>query len=623
MRWPGPVLLAAGALLAPFWLQSAYHLHITIMAGIFAVLAMSLNLLLGYTGQLSLGHAAFFGIGAYTSALLALRLDWSFWLGLPAAVAMAGLAGWAIGRLALKLRGAYFVLVTISFAGVVSLVSVNWMELTNGPLGLPGIPAPSLGPWSLRDKAAYYYLVLAAAALSGLVCRRLVRSRAGRAFVALRENEPLAESVGIDGTRYLVIAAVVSAGMAGMAGSLYAHYTRFVSPEVFLFTYTVTMVIMVVAGGKGTLAGPVVGAVLFTALPEALREATSWQWQMLAYGVILVLLIFFLPSGIVPALARWRASRPVAPAPAADGAREAGGPPRATASTPAAGAAPPVAEGAQNPGVPPVASIARAPAAPGEDGSPSLHVRELTVRFGGVAALDGVSFDVEPGTITSLIGPNGAGKTTAFNAITGYLRPTRGEVVFADARISGLRPCDVARRGLVRTFQKTSVFPTLTVTDNVMTALHLRGRAGVPGILAGRRAVREEEARLAVEAEQVIRLVGLAARRREVASALAYGEQRLVELAVALAASPRLLLLDEPAAGMTTAEKGTVSALIRTIRDRGVTILLVEHDMRLVMDVSDTVIVLNHGRVIARGTPAAVQANPEVIRAYLGSAGAA
>jgi branched-chain amino acid transport system permease protein len=293
-------------LTAPFWLTNPYYLHVLIMAGIFAVLALSLNLLLGYTGQLSLGHAGFFGIGAYASALLTLKLERSAWEGMALAVALAGASGWAIGRLALKLRGAYFVLVTISFAGVIHLVSVNWMELTNGPLGLPGVPAPELGPWSFRTKRAYYYLVLAAVALSYLVCRRLVGSRIGRAFLALRENEALAESVGIDVTRYLVLAAVISAGMAGLAGSLYAHYTRFVSPEVFLFTYTVTMVIMVIAGGKGTLAGPVVGALLFTALPEALREATSWQWQMLAYGVILVLLVFFLPRGIVPTLARLR-----------------------------------------------------------------------------------------------------------------------------------------------------------------------------------------------------------------------------------------------------------------------------------------------------------------------------
>ena len=301
-------VLAVLALTAPFWIANPYYLHVLIMAGIFAVLALSLNLLLGYTGQLSLGHAAFFGIGAYASALTTLKLGRSAWEGLLLAILLAGAAGWTIGRLALKLRGAYFVLVTISFAGVISLVSVNWMELTNGPLGLPGIPAPELGPWSFRTKQAYYYLVLAALVLSYLVCRRLVDSRVGRAFLALRENEALAESVGIDVTRYLVLAAVVSAAMAGLAGGLYAHYTRFVSPEVFLFTYTVTMVIMVVAGGKGTLAGPVVGALLFTALPEALRAATSWQWQMLAYGVILVLLVFFLPRGIVPTLSRHRTS---------------------------------------------------------------------------------------------------------------------------------------------------------------------------------------------------------------------------------------------------------------------------------------------------------------------------
>ena len=293
---------AVAAVSAPLWVANPYHLHVLIMAGIFTILALSLNLLLGYTGQLSLGHAAFFGIGAYTSALLALRLSWSFWLALPAAALASGLAGWAIGRLALKLRGAYFVLVTISFAGVISLVSINWMDLTNGPLGLPGVPPPTLGPWTLRTKTAYWYLVLAGAALTYLVCHRLVTSRIGRALVALRDNEPLAESVGIDGTRYLVLAAVISAAMAGVAGSLYAHYTRFVSPEVFLFSYTVTMVIMVIAGGQGTLAGPVVGALLFTALPEALREAVAWQWQMLAYGAVLVLFVFFLPRGLVPAL---------------------------------------------------------------------------------------------------------------------------------------------------------------------------------------------------------------------------------------------------------------------------------------------------------------------------------
>ena len=304
--------LAVGALLAvaaaaPAWVWNPYHLHTLIMAGIFAVLALSLNLLLGYTGQLSLGHAAFFGIGAYATGLLTVKLEWSPWLGLLAAAALPAATGWIIGRLALKLRGAYFVLLTISFAGVVSLVSVNWMDLTNGPLGLPGVPPveiglPGLHVLSLRAKGAYYYLVLAAVLGCYLVCLALIRSRIGRALIALRENEALAESVGIDSTHYLVLAAVISAAMAGLAGGLYAHYTRFVSPEVFLFSYTVTMVIMVVAGGKGTLAGPIVGAVIFTALPEVLRALTSWQWQMLLYGILLIAILFFMPRGIVPTL---------------------------------------------------------------------------------------------------------------------------------------------------------------------------------------------------------------------------------------------------------------------------------------------------------------------------------
>ncbi len=249
----------------------------------------------------------------------------------------------------------------------------------------------------------------------------------------------------------------------------------------------------------------------------------------------------------------------------------------------------------------------------------TLAVEDLAVEFGGVAALAGVSFAVHPATITSLIGPNGAGKTTAFNAITGYLRPRRGRVTFGDEPLTGRRPCDIARRGVVRTFQKTSVFPALAVLDNVLIGLHLRGRAGFAAIVAGRRAVAAEEARLRDEAEALIAFVGLAHRRADAAGSLPYGEQKLVELAVALAAQPRLLLLDEPGAGMTGAEKERLVELIRRVRGQGVTVLLVEHDMRLVMGISDTVIVLNNGRVIAEGPPASIQTHPEVIRAYLGS----
>jgi branched-chain amino acid transport system ATP-binding protein len=254
----------------------------------------------------------------------------------------------------------------------------------------------------------------------------------------------------------------------------------------------------------------------------------------------------------------------------------------------------------------------------------TLTVRDLAVRFGGVTALEAVSFEVRPGSITSVIGPNGAGKTTAFNAITGYLRPAGGRVTYDGAPLTGLRPSAIARRGIVRTFQRTSVFPALSVEDNVLTGMHLRGTAGFLEVLAGRRRLAAEEKGLGTEAAAILRFVGLAHRRRETASALPYGEQRLVELAVALAARPRVLLLDEPGAAMTGAEKTVVSGLIRKIREQGVTVLLVEHDMRMVMGISDTVIALNGGRVIAEGPPAAIQSHPDVIRAYLGaSSGAA
>jgi len=320
--------LLAGLLSLPLWMSSLYVLHILIMTGIFIIAAMSLNLLLGFTGQLSLGHVAFFGIGAYTSSLVSLGFevhllpDWQVgleakpvWLGMLLGILLAGLCGWVIGRVSFKVRGAYFVIVTVSFAEVVRLVALNWVELTQGPMALNNIPVLRLGlpgwfEFAFLRKPANYYLVLLVGVVAYLLIRRLVNSRAGRAMIALRENEALAASVGIDVTRYLVLATFVSAGIAGAAGALYAHYVRIVDPEVFSFIYTVTMVIMVITGGKGTLAGPIVGGLIFGLLPETLRAfSIQPEIQWVIYGVLMILIVYFLPQGIVPALGRWWQSR--------------------------------------------------------------------------------------------------------------------------------------------------------------------------------------------------------------------------------------------------------------------------------------------------------------------------
>jgi branched-chain amino acid transport system permease protein len=319
MRWLELIFLAFMASL-PLWMTDQYFLHVLITTGIFIIAAMSLNLLLGYTGQLSLGHVAFFGIGAYTSALLSLGFDLTVagrtvavgpqpvWLAFIAGIVLAGLAGWFIGKLSFKVRGAYFVIVTISFAEVTRMVALNWVDLTEGPMALSSIPpfsvvVPGLWEETFYAKVPNYYIVLLVATLSYILIKRTVNSRFGRAMIALRENEPLAQSVGVPVTRFLVLAAIMSAAIAGAAGGLYTHYIRIVDPDIFLFIYTVTMVIMVITGGKGTLAGPIVGGLIFGMLPEFLRDTAEPEVQWMIYGLLMILIVFFLPQGIVPAVA--------------------------------------------------------------------------------------------------------------------------------------------------------------------------------------------------------------------------------------------------------------------------------------------------------------------------------
>ena len=576
------VVIAALLLVLPLLGADDYYLHLLIMGGIFFLLSAGMNLLLA-VGQLNLGHTAFFGIGAYASGLLSLHFGLSPVFALPAAALFSGAVGWLLGMVTLRLRGAYFVLVTIGFAEVIRLVATNWMDLTQGPMGLAGVPPFNLGAerFTLAGKPDYYYLMAVLAGATLWVTARLLGSRVGRALRAVRENESLAESSGISAYRHTMLAMVVSCLLAGAAGGFYAHYITFLSPELFGFQNTVTMAVMVVAGGQGTVFGPAVGALVFTFVPELLRMAAFYS--MLLYGAILLLVVMLMPQGIVFYLRRLLASgAPAAAEPASGGAAfEAG------AAAPAPG--------------------------------PPLSARDVTVRFGGLAAVEGLTLDLGRGEILALIGPNGAGKSTAFNVVTGFQPPDAGRVQFEGADITLEPPYRIAERGLVRMFQRTSLFPDAAVLDNVLTACHRLARTGLRDVLLMTRSHRLEEHRIEERARALLDFVGLSHKGDELARSLSCGEQRLLGLAIALAPAPSVLLLDEPAAGLNAVETGRLMRLIEGIRARGLSVLLVEHDMKLVMGMCDRVVVLNYGVKIAEGTPAEIQRHAEVIRAHLGS----
>jgi branched-chain amino acid transport system permease protein len=593
------LLLLASVVILPLVITSNYWLNILNLALSFSIACLGLNIVLGYAGQLSLAQAAFWGVGAYTSAILTTKLGCSAWVGMLFSFVVAGFFGILLGIPTLKLSGHYLAMATIGFGIIVQLILINTIWLTNGSDGITAIPSPWVGPIELREANTFFYFAALSLIVLIWVALRIKGSRVGRALMAIRENEMAAETMGVDTTFFKIMAFTLSAGYAGFAGSLFAHSgSHYISPDTFSFDQSVMLLAMAVLGGNGSAVGSVVGATLLTLVPEVLRFLKDSYMMVYAAGIVVIMV--FMPGGIAGLMYNLPMSQRLRDWWASD-------------SLPAG-----QSSGTVTAERVPLASPSTAAGDPDSNGT-LLTVRKLAKHFGGLRAVDGVNMEVRCCEIQALIGPNGSGKTTILNMLSGLYVPTGGEINFAGTLVAGWKPHSITSLGMARTFQNIRLFGELTVLENVLIGQHSRSTAGLVGSIFRSPSQKREEARLRSKALRELDFVGLTGKEFARAKSLPYGQQRLLELARALASNPTLLLLDEPAAGLNAAETEKLIELLFQIRDRGITILLVEHDMSLVMNVSDHITVLNFGKKIAEGTAEEIESNQEVIDAYLGT----